>query len=69
MTEEQAGSAFERFARVDLSRSRADGGGAGLGLAVVASIVHAHGGRVALDTAPGAGATVRVLLPAAPAEV
>jgi two-component system OmpR family sensor kinase len=64
MTEDQAGSAFERFARVDRSRSRDAGGGAGLGLAIVASIVEAHGGRVVLVTAPDAGATVRVLLPA-----
>jgi signal transduction histidine kinase len=32
--------------------------------AIVASIVEAHGGRVVLVTAPDAGATVRVLLPA-----
>ncbi len=68
MSAEQAGTAFERFSRADRSRSRADGGGAGLGLAIVASIVAAHGGRVELDTAPGAGAAVRVLLPAAPAD-
>jgi two-component system OmpR family sensor kinase len=66
LTAEQAAGAFERFSRADGSRSRAGGGGAGLGLAIVDSIVVAHGGRVELDAAPGAGATVRVLLPAAP---
>ncbi|MGR6922997.1 sensor histidine kinase [[Actinomadura] parvosata] len=53
---------FDRLYRVGRGRSRADGG-AGLGLAIVAAIVRAHGGRVELDTAPGAGATFRVLLP------
>jgi two-component system OmpR family sensor kinase len=64
-TVERAGTAFERFSRADRSRTRGAGGGAGLGLAIVASIVAAHGGRVDLDTAPGEGATLRVLLPAA----
>ncbi|TYB67384.1 HAMP domain-containing histidine kinase [Nonomuraea sp. PA05] len=53
---------FDRLYRVSQGRSRADGG-AGLGLAIVAAIVRAHGGRVELDTAPGRGATFRVLLP------
>jgi two-component system OmpR family sensor kinase len=62
MTPEVAERAFERFSRADVSRSR-HGGGAGLGLAIVHAIVVAHGGAVALDTAPGAGTTVRVELP------
>ncbi|MEV0378802.1 HAMP domain-containing sensor histidine kinase [Nonomuraea sp. NPDC050643] len=53
---------FDRLYRVSEGRSRA-GGGAGLGLAIVSAIVRAHGGRVELDTAPGRGATFRVLLP------
>ncbi|MFG1707728.1 ATP-binding protein [Nonomuraea sp. M3C6] len=53
---------FDRLYRVSPGRSRADGG-AGLGLAIVSAIVRAHGGRVELDTAPGEGATFRVLLP------
>ncbi|RVX37805.1 two-component system OmpR family sensor kinase [Nonomuraea polychroma] len=53
---------FDRLYRISGGRSRADGG-AGLGLAIVSAIVRAHGGRVELDTAPGEGATFRVLLP------
>ncbi len=42
--------------------------GGGLGLAVVAEVVRAHGGRAAVDEPPGGGARVRILLPlAAPA--
>jgi two-component system OmpR family sensor kinase len=41
-------------------------GGAGLGLAIVAAIVKAHGGRAELRTAPGAGAAFRALLPVHP---
>ncbi len=59
---EHAPYVFDRLYRVSPGRTRG-GGGAGLGLAIVAAIVHAHGGRVELDSAPGAGATFRVLLP------
>jgi signal transduction histidine kinase len=48
---------FERFARLDDARAR-DGGGAGLGLAIVHDVVVAHGGSVAVENAPGAAFTV-----------
>ena len=57
-----AAQVFEPFYRADQSRAR-ETGGAGLGLAIVAAIVAAHGGTVRLDTAPGAGATFTVTLP------
>ncbi|WP_084964695.1 sensor histidine kinase [Thermoactinospora rubra] len=59
---EHAPHVFDRLYRVSQGRSRAHGG-AGLGLSIVAAIARAHGGRVELDTAPGRGATFRVLLP------
>jgi two-component system OmpR family sensor kinase len=62
LTGEQTERIFERFYRADAVRSR-ENGGTGLGLAIVAALVAAHGGRVELDTAPGEGATFRVLLP------
>jgi two-component system, OmpR family, sensor kinase len=63
---EDAKRVFERFYRVDASRSRVRGG-SGLGLAVVASIVAAHQGRVEVESAPGRGATFLVHLPLATA--
>jgi two-component system OmpR family sensor kinase len=57
---------FERFYRVDSSRTR-DAGGSGLGLSIVAALVAAHGGRVAVEDTPGGGATFVVELPLAPA--
>jgi len=55
---------FERFYRVESSRTR-DSGGAGLGLAIVAALVAAHGGSVDVADTPGGGATFRVTLPLA----
>jgi signal transduction histidine kinase len=55
--------AFERFQRADPARGRADGG-AGLGLAIVATIAHAHHGTVAAGNHPSGGARVRIELPA-----
>jgi two-component system OmpR family sensor kinase len=66
LAEDAAARVFERFYRVDGSRSR-QSGGAGLGLAIVQAIVAAHGGRVTLTTEPGRGATFAVRLPMPPA--
>jgi two-component system, OmpR family, sensor kinase len=66
LTEEQARRVFERFYRVDTSRSRVSGGGTGLGLAIVQALATAHAGTVEVDTAPGTGSTFRVLLPLPP---
>ena len=65
MPPEQAQRVFERFYRADQARARQTGG-TGLGLAIVSALVHAHGGTVAVDTAPGRGATFRIALPLAP---
>jgi two-component system phosphate regulon sensor histidine kinase PhoR len=53
---------FERFYRVDPSRSRNEGG-TGLGLAIVKHLVEAHGGRVQAESQPGAGTTVSAFFP------
>jgi two-component system OmpR family sensor kinase len=63
MSTDAARRVFERLYRADPDRSCRHGG-AGLGLAIVAAIVRAHGGRVELYTTPGGGARFRVLLPA-----
>jgi two-component system, OmpR family, sensor kinase len=59
-------SIFERFYRTDHSRTRSQGG-VGLGLAIVRSVVDAHGGTVAYRARPGGGSVFRVVLPPAPA--
>ena len=53
---------FERFYRAPSHESRLIAG-TGLGLTLVAHIAKAHGGRVEVESAPGAGSTFRVVLP------
>lgn len=60
---EDAARVFERFFRKDPARGRREQGGHGLGLAIVAAIVEAHGGRVGVAPTPGGGATFVVDLP------
>jgi signal transduction histidine kinase len=53
---------LEPFSRLETSRSR-ETGGAGLGLAVVRTLVEAQAGKIAIMAAPGGGARVEILLP------
>ena len=56
---------FERFYRVDRSRTRdpRDPGGTGLGLSIVRHLVELHGGTVSARNREGGGASVSVMLP------
>jgi len=51
---------FERFYRVETARST---GGAGLGLAIVQQIAHAHGGEITVESVPNAGTIFTIQLP------
>ena len=62
---EEAAHVFERFWRADKARSRAKGG-SGLGMAIVAQIVAAHGGHIQFDSTVAGGTTVTVTLPVQP---
>jgi PAS domain S-box-containing protein len=53
---------WERFHR-PAGTSAKDAGGLGMGLSIVKSLTEAHGGRVWLESTPGAGSTFTVLLP------
>jgi signal transduction histidine kinase len=55
-------SIFQRFYRVDKSRSRSQGG-SGLGLSIVKAIVDTHRGKIEVFSQIGAGSTFTVLLP------
>jgi two-component system OmpR family sensor kinase len=67
VAEEDAEQIFEPFHRADFARARRDGG-AGLGLAIVASIARAHGGSVGVRRADGGGAEFWVGLPVGPVD-
>jgi len=61
---------FDRFYRLDRSRSqpRDKRGGFGLGLSIARRAVEAHGGRISVESAPGEGSLFRVTLPRAGTE-
>ena len=52
---------LKRFHRLDKSRTE----GAGLGLAIASTIMELHGGEIRIEDAPGGGALVRLIFPAA----
>ncbi len=59
---EEISRVTEAFYMVDKSRSRKEGG-AGIGMALCQKIVRLHGGSLQIDSKPGEGTVVRVLLP------
>ena len=59
---EKQGRVFERFYRVDKSRSRSSGG-TGLGLAIVKHIAEIHNADIELDSTPGIGTEISVHFP------
>jgi len=55
---------FDRFYRVDKSRSRQSGGGSGIGLTIARALIEAHGGRIWVESAgEGQGSTFTFTLP------
>ena len=59
---EELENIWERFYKVDKSRSRR-GTGTGLGLSIVKKIVEMHGGKVSVESEPGHGAIFTIYLP------
>lgn len=53
---------FERFYRADKAR-QIDTGTSGLGLTIAQKLVHAHGGKIEVESQPSVGSTFRLVLP------
>jgi signal transduction histidine kinase len=62
LSQEDLPHVFDRFFRVDKSRSR-EQGGSGLGLAIVKKIVEDHGGTVSVESVVGEGSMFSIALP------
>ena len=62
MSETDIPRAFERFAQVETGLARPSEG-TGLGLPLAKALTKEHGGHLKIESAPGAGTTVRVILP------
>ncbi|HZZ39853.1 MAG TPA: ATP-binding protein, partial [Acidobacteriaceae bacterium] len=62
IAEEHRDKVFQRFYRVDSSRS-SDTGGTGLGLSIAQWAVQAHGGRITIDNLSGAGCAFQIAIP------
>jgi signal transduction histidine kinase len=63
VTDTGAGLTPEECARLFTPYYTSKQHGTGLGLAIVQSVVSDHGGKIAVESAPGAGATFRIELP------
>lgn len=64
---DQQGKIFEMYHRLDTGNQRTHYG-VGVGLYIARKVVEGHGGRIAVDSAPGCGATFSFTLPLCPAE-
>ena len=65
LTAEELPRVFDRFYRVDPSRTR-NTGGVGLGLTIAKRLVEAHGGAITAESAPGQGSRFIFELPLTP---
>jgi signal transduction histidine kinase len=61
MEQEEVAKVLEPFYRADKSRSRQEGG-IGLGLSICQEIVQVHGGRLEIDSEPGQGTIVKIII-------